>query len=90
MEVGVQISGNPALPGTETTFTQNVSLQGARVLSVRRWKQNDRLTIATPTGSFRALARVAYCQLVPEEGFAVGLEFIEPDGKWVVADPAVS
>lgn len=86
MEVGVHISGHAKLPGTETTFTENVSPRGARVLSVRRWKQNDRLTIATLTGSFRALARVAYCQLVPQEGFAVGLEFIEPNGKWVVAD----
>jgi len=74
----------------ETTFTENVSPRGARVLSVRRWKQNDRLTIATLTGSFRAIARVAYCQLVPEEGFAVGLEFIEPSGKWVVAESAFS
>jgi hypothetical protein len=90
LKVGVQITGHPALPGTETTFTENVSPRGARVLSVRRWKQNDRLTIATPAGTFRALARVAYCQLVPEEGFAVGLEFLEPDGNWVVADPAVS
>ena len=86
MEVGVHISGHPAQPGTEATFTENVSPRGARVLTVRRWKPNDRLTIATPTGTFRALARVAYCQLVPEEGFAVGLEFLEPDGKWVVAD----
>jgi hypothetical protein len=86
MEVGVQISGHRALPGTETTFTENVSPKGARVLSVRRWKQGDRLTISTLTGSFKALARVAYCQLVPEEGFAVGLEFLEPDGRWVVAE----
>jgi hypothetical protein len=86
MEVGVHISGHPALPGTETTFTENVSSRGARVLSVRRWKPNDRLTITTLTGSFRSLARVAYCQLVPEAGFAVGLEFLEPSGKWVVAD----
>jgi hypothetical protein len=86
MEVGVQISGHRALPGTETTFTENVSPKGARVLSVRRWKQGDRLTISTLTGSFKALARVAYCQLVPEEGFAVGLEFLEPDGNWVVAE----
>ncbi|MFY9804728.1 MAG: hypothetical protein WA211_12250 [Candidatus Acidiferrales bacterium] len=86
MEVGVQISGHPALPGTESTFTENVSPRGARVLSVRRWKPGDRLTIATLTGSFRAIARVAYCQLVPESGFAVGLEFVEPKGNWVVAD----
>jgi hypothetical protein len=86
MEVGVHITGHPALPGTETTFTENVSARGARVLSVRRWKTNDRLTLTTLTGTFRSLARVAYCQLVPETGFAVGLEFIEPDGKWVVAE----
>ena len=85
MEVGVQISGHPALPGTESTFTENVSARGARVLSTRRWKTGDRLTIATLTGSFRAMARVAYCQLVPESGFAVGVEFVEPTGQWVIA-----
>lgn len=90
MEVGVHISGHRALPGTETTFTENVSPKGARVLSVRRWKQGDRLTISTLTGSFKALARVAYCQLVPEEGFVVGLEFLEPDGNWVVAESGAS
>jgi hypothetical protein len=86
MEVGVNITGHPALPGTETTFTENVSPRGARVLSIRRWKINDRLTISTVTGSFRSIARVAYCQLVPDTGFAVGLEFIEPTGRWVIAD----
>jgi hypothetical protein len=84
MEVGVQISGHPALPGTESTFTENVSTRGARVLSNRRWRQNDRLTIATLTGSFRALARVTYCQIAPQSGFAIGLEFLEPSGKWIV------
>ena len=86
MEVGVQITGHPALPGTETTFTENVSARGARVLSSRRWNTGDRLTIATLTGQFRAVARVAYCQLVPDTGFAVGLEFLEPTPGWVVAD----
>ncbi|MGH9713692.1 MAG: hypothetical protein ACRD5M_10395 [Candidatus Acidiferrales bacterium] len=86
MEVGVHITGHPAIPGTETTFTENVSPRGARVLSVRRWKTDDRLTITTLTGSFRSIARVAYCQFIRDSGFAVGLEFIEPNGNWVVAD----
>lgn len=90
MEVGVHITGHRALPGTETTFTENVSPRGARVLSTRRWKINDQLTLTTLTGSFRAIARVAYCQLVPETGFAVGLEFVEPNGNWVVADSSRS
>jgi len=36
-------------------------------------------------GSFRATARVAYCQSVPGMGFAVGLEFPEPLTNWFVA-----
>ncbi len=86
MEVGVHITGHPALPGMETTFTENVSPHGARVLSTRRWNINDRLTISTLTGAFRAIARVAYCQTIPQSGFAVGLEFVEPSGNWVVAE----
>jgi PilZ domain len=86
MEVGVHISGHAALPGTEVTFTENVSLHGARVLSPRRLRINDRLTIATLPGSFRSVARVAYCETVPEAGYAVGIEFIEPSGSWVVTD----
>lgn len=85
MEIGVHISGHASLPGTETTFTENVSPRGARVLTARRWKPNDRLTIATPSGSFRAIARVAYCQPVSGTGFAVGLELVEPTGTWVLA-----
>jgi hypothetical protein len=85
IEVGVHISGHAALPGTETTFTENVSSRGARVLSVRRWKINDRLMITTLAGSFRATARVAYCDSVPGMGFAVGLEFPEPIENWFVA-----
>ncbi|HXX44532.1 MAG TPA: hypothetical protein VEJ38_07380 [Candidatus Acidoferrales bacterium] len=85
MEVQVQISGHAVLPGTESTFTENVSARGARVLSTRRWKINDQLVIATAAGSFRAVARVAYCETVPRAGFAIGLEFTEPTGSWVVS-----
>lgn len=86
MEVGVKIAGNIEPDEAETTFTENVSSRGARVLSVQRWKTNDRLTIATLPGSFRANARVAYCESVPGSGFAVGLEFMDAVGTWVIAD----
>jgi hypothetical protein len=86
MEVGVHITGHAALPGTENTFTENVSLRGARVLTTRRWKINDRLEITTLAGSFHSIARVAYCHTVPQAGFAVGLEFVEHTGNWVLVD----
>lgn len=88
MEVGVHISGHVELPGSESTFTQDISSRGARVFTNRRWQINDRLRIATPTGSFQALARVAHCAPSRESGFTVGLEFLNPRGKWIVARPA--
>ncbi len=86
MEVGVRIAGTTVADETETTFTENVSARGARVWSTHRWKLNERLMIATLPGSFRATARVAYCHSVPGSGFAVGLEFVDAAGTWVVAD----
>ena len=87
MEVGVQISGHAHLPGVEMTFTENVSSRGARVLSVRRWNPNDRLNLSTLTGAFQSLARVAYCESLRGAGYAVGLEFLEAKGSWVVSAP---
>ena len=74
------------IPGTEATFTENVSSRGARVLSSRRWKINDRMIVTTLAGSFRSVARVAYCQTTPNSDYAVGLEFVEASGGWVVGD----
>jgi hypothetical protein len=86
IEVGVHITGHGAQPGTETTFTENVSSRGARVLTTRRWKINDRMEVTTLAGSFRTVARVAYCHTAPNAGYAVGLEFVERTPGWVVGD----
>jgi PilZ domain len=89
MAIAVHISGHGRKPGVETTFTENVSSRGARVVSIRRWRPNEMLEIASLPGDFRAKARVAYCQ-PQSEGFVIGLEFLEPTGRWVVNAPAVS
>jgi len=84
MEVGVRIKGQSTVQEMETTFTENVSSHGARIWSAQRWKINDQLIISTLPGSFHSTARVAYCQAVRGTGYAVGLEFVEPKGSWVV------
>jgi len=84
MEIAVQIYGHARVPGVETTFTENVSSRGARVRTVRRWQTGDCLVVASLTGKFQALARVAYCQPLRGDGFAIGLEFLKPTGPWVV------
>jgi len=68
----------------ESTFTENVSARGARVISARRWEQDEPLKFASRTGEFRSSARVAYCQSLQGDGFAIGVEFLNPKGRWVV------
>jgi len=87
MEVAVQIAGHGEIPGVEMTFTEDVSSRGARVLTTRRWRANDRLLLASLPGDFQSLARVTYCQPRPGERFAIGLELLRPSGKWVVNPP---
>jgi hypothetical protein len=87
MEIGVFLDGHRDFPGAESTFTENVSACGARVVSFRSWKKDERLTFISRTGEFRSPARVAYCQPLQGEGFAVGVEFLEPKGRWVVQSP---
>ena len=87
MEIPVVLDGHRRVPGTESTFTENVSARGARVISVRRWEMDERVTFVSRTGEFRSSARVAYCQLMQGDGFAIGLEFLEPKGRWVVQSP---
>jgi hypothetical protein len=84
MEVPVILDGHRKLPGSESTFTENVSARGARVVSTRRWEQGEHLNFASRTGEFRSSARVAYCHALQGEGFAVGVEFLEATGRWVV------
>jgi hypothetical protein len=84
MEIPVVLEGNRRLPGSEATFTENVSANGARVVSVRPWDKGAQVVFASRTGEFRSDARVAYCQPIRGEGYASGVEFLEVQGRWVV------
>lgn len=89
MTVAVHLHGPERVAGVETSFTENVSSRGARVSSIRRWQRNEKVEIESLPGDFRALARVAYCR-PQSSGFVIGLEFLEPTGRWVVNTPVGS
>ena len=84
MEIGVYLEGNRQVPGAESTFTENVSAKGARVVSVRKWELGDKLLLTSRNGEFRSSGRVAYCQPLQGDGFAIGVEFLETMGRWIV------
>lgn len=84
MEVPVYVSSQMEKPGVETSFTDDVSSRGARVLTNRRWAVNDQLTLASLPGSFQSLARITYCQRLRRDSYAIGLQFLGPSGGWII------
>src|SRR5258708_38087282 len=54
---------------------QNVCSLGIRVLTQRARELNERLWVNSPDGHLRTLARVVYCQRLPDGRFGIGLQF---------------
>jgi hypothetical protein len=75
LAVPVQISSLQDPSATERTTTENVCSLGVRILTQRAKELNERLMISSLVGDLRTLARVVYCQRLPDGRFGVGVEF---------------
>jgi len=58
----------------EMTFTENMSIRGARVITVRRWQPGTRVLVTFHRNGVRSEGRVAYCQRNESGNFAIGVE----------------
>jgi hypothetical protein len=67
---------------TQEGLTENVSTHGARVVSSRPWKPDERLNVHSLPGDFRARARVIYCVPLGTDSFAIGLQLLAAAGNW--------
>jgi hypothetical protein len=75
LAVPLQISSLQDPSAIERTTTENVCSIGARVLSQVAKEMNERLLIRSLVGDLRSLARVVYCQRLPDGRFGIGLQF---------------
>lgn len=82
LAIPVEISSLEDPYGTERTTTENVCSLGVRVLMNRARGRNERLIVKSLTGDLRALARVVYCQRLPDGRFEVGLHFRSEAVDW--------
>jgi PilZ domain len=73
--VGLELSGPDEPLIYETTFTENVSSHGARVVTKRRWSPNDSVLVKLPQELLPSRARITYCESRKEDEFAMGLQF---------------
>ncbi len=85
MEVTLLLAGNHRMMGVEKAFTENVSSRGACVISTRQWLPDETLLVASPAVHFTSVARIAYCNPRHDGRFSAGLEFLEPNGNWVIS-----
>jgi len=66
----------------ESAYTENVSPRGARLVTRRCWQPNDQLQIQSLSANLQCRARVAYCETLHDNKFAIGLELLGPPSHW--------
>jgi hypothetical protein len=72
VEVTSYRSDGSRLP--EGTFTENVSMRGARILTKSKLQPGGMIEIHSPYNGFRLRGRVVYCQPLFGGKFAAGVE----------------
>jgi hypothetical protein len=79
LAVPLEVSKPQDPAGAEHTITEDVCSSGVRVLTRRIVEPNERLMVRAFQGDLETLARVVYCQLLPDGRYGVGLRFQKAD-----------
>ena len=80
--VGLELSGPDEPLIYETSFTENVSRHGARVVTKRHWRPNDSVLVKLPEECFPTHARITYCLPLKGDEFVTGLQFSSVVYSW--------
>ena len=70
-------------PQAEYAWTENLSSGGARIQTDRPWEAGSVVSLNSSVGQLLTRARVTYCQSLPSDTFAVGLEFFVQTNAWL-------
>jgi PilZ domain len=68
--------------GEEKTYTDNVSLHGARVVSRRPWQPGDEAQVTPVKFGTPTRAKVVYCKQHSDDRYFVGLSFHQQPVQW--------
>jgi hypothetical protein len=82
LTVPVEITSLQNTRANERTTTENVCSLGIRVQTQHARELNERLMIRSLVGDLRTMARVVYCERLPDGHFGVGLQFQEIAVNW--------
>ncbi|HYA96484.1 MAG TPA: PilZ domain-containing protein [Methylomirabilota bacterium] len=85
-QVKVDLASLNVRTPAEEGVTENVSPHGARIVTTRHWRPNERINVRSLWGTLRSRARVVYCQPRDERSFAIGVELIARTGEWATRE----
>src|SRR5262249_51862768 len=66
----------------ESTYTDNVSTYGARVISRHSWQPGEEVQVTSVKDGTAIRGRVVYCQQLEAGGFCLGLNFQDRAVPW--------
>ena len=78
----VQVSSLRDPAAAEQTVCENVCSLGMRILAKQTKEFNERLMISSMAWDLRTIARVVYCQRLPDGRFGVGIQFLGQSIRW--------
>jgi PilZ domain len=68
--------------GEEKTYTENVSLHGAKVISQRPWQPGEEAQVTPLKYGIPARGKVVYCKRLSTDRYFVGLNFPRHPVYW--------
>jgi hypothetical protein len=68
--------------GAEMTYTDNVSVHGARVVSTRSWQAGDMAQVTSLKDEITLSGKVVYCHKLQDHRYLIGLNFLGRRVTW--------
>jgi len=76
-----QGQGQP-IKGSEVTYTDNISVNGARVVSTHAWQAGEIVQLTSLRDETTIRGKVIYCQKLVDDRYCIGLNFSGRPVTW--------
>jgi len=76
-----QVQEQP-INGSEMTYTDNISVNGARVVSTRSWQAGEIVQLTSLKDETTIRGKVVYCQRLVDDRYCIGLNFSGRPVTW--------
>ena len=77
---------SPDNPSSEIAPTIDISCHGARVVTQRKWRPDEQISVRSIRGNLYSRARVVHCQPHMGNAYVIGIQMYYPTGDWTTRD----